>query len=166
MLARTFFLLSRYAQHSIRSSLGLDIKSDDEIGSGKLGLHNLHLDGSVSSASTSTNTLDTSEAEVRSPGLITSLDIMLPKVCEALVLVTQCMVTVAIEAEDNAVHMGLQEDDDPKTNMKNYFNEVRTSGIGIIESLIGECRVQSAFTDTTTLVLMAFSFVLFLEITG
>lgn len=92
----------------------------------------------MSPASSSTNNMESPDTQIQTPGSLKSLDVMLPKVCEALVLVTQCMVTVAIEAEENAVRLGLQEDISPKTNMKSYLNEARTSGVGVAECLIGE----------------------------
>lgn len=89
------------------------------------------------------NHTGSTEEQTQSPGSLRNLDVMLPKTCEALVLVTQCMVTIAIEAEENAVHVGLEDDNSPTTNMKNYFIEARTSGAGVVESLIGElCAIR------------------------
>lgn len=59
------------------------------------------------------------------------LDVMLPKVCEALVLVAQCMVTTALEAE---AYTG----GSPTQNPKKYFNEARLSKLGLVESLVGK----------------------------
>lgn len=57
------------------------------------------------------------------------LDALLPKVCEALVLVTQCIVTVCLEAEENPAMSG-------RDKLKDNFNENQV--VGIVESLIGE----------------------------
>lgn len=138
MLTRAFFSLSRYAQDSIRQSLGLDIKKLDDNHSDQSDRSHTGSERPLSSSSSSTHTAGSQEAQNQSLGSLKNLDVMLPKACEALVLVTQCMVTIAIEAEEYAVQMGLQEDASPRTNMRNYFNEARTSGVGVAESLIGE----------------------------
>ncbi|KAG5647901.1 hypothetical protein DXG03_007825 [Asterophora parasitica] len=60
------------------------------------------------------------------------LDVMLPKVCEALVLVTQCVVTITLEANSNW-------DRSLEPNLKAYFNGTRSSnGDGVVKSLIGD----------------------------
>ena len=73
---------------------------------------------------------------------LAELDARLPKVCEALVLITQCIVTISLEAEDQK--MLLQEGRSTVTNFKNmkeYFNEKKSSdNQGIVESLIGLYR--------------------------
>ncbi|KAF9453597.1 hypothetical protein P691DRAFT_658323 [Macrolepiota fuliginosa MF-IS2] len=145
MLTRAFFSLSRYAQNSIRHSLGLGIKKDNDTNSNQSGHRRGRSDSSVSSTSSSTNNMGSSNTQTQSTGPLRSLDVMLPKVCEALVLVTQCMVTIAIEAEENAVQMDIQEDASPRTNMKNYFNEARMSGVGVVESLIELLRLLDIF---------------------
>jgi hypothetical protein len=48
------------------------------------------------------------------------------------------MVTVAIEAEEYVDQIGVQEDNSPKAIVRNYFIEARPSGVGVVESLIGE----------------------------
>lgn len=120
MLTRAFFSLSRYAQISIHHSLGLDDQSGQS--------------GSISLTSNHTGSPETLS---RSFGSLKSVDVMLPKACEALVLVTQCMATIAIEAEENAVYLGLEDTNNPKTNMKNYLIEAQASDFGVVENLIG-----------------------------
>jgi ataxin-10 len=70
-------------------------------------------------------------------GTPAELDVMLPKVCEALVLVTQCVTTIALEAEE---HKGVQFAEGSVasiSNMKDFFIDVRYSSQGLIENLIG-----------------------------
>ena len=66
------------------------------------------------------------------------LDVMLPKVCEALVLVTQCIITVCLEAEEQQTRLeeGVSTFTD-FTNMKSYYIQKKHDGYGIVESLIG-----------------------------
>jgi ataxin-10 len=66
------------------------------------------------------------------------LDVMLPKVCEALVLVTQCIITVCLEAEEQQTRLeeGISTLVD-FTNMKEYYIQKKHDGYGIVESLIG-----------------------------
>lgn len=135
MLTRAFFSLSRFAQDSIRHSLGLVITTVDDNHSGKSEPSHVASEGSLSPVFSSTRTPGSQEAQDQS---LQSLDVMLPKVCEALVLVTQCMVTIAIEAEEYVDQTGVLEEDSPKANVRNYFIEARPSGFGVIESLIGE----------------------------
>lgn len=68
---------------------------------------------------------------------------MLPKVCEALVLVTQCITTIALEAEE---HQGKQFQDGTigsLSNMKDFFIDVRFSSQGLVENLIGTSELAS-----------------------
>jgi ataxin-10 len=62
---------------------------------------------------------------------------MLPKVSEALVLVTQCIVTVTLESpsesEDGEVRSAVL-----KQNSQDFFNEARSADQGMVESLTGK----------------------------
>jgi len=71
------------------------------------------------------------------------LDVMLPRVCEALVLITQCIVTITLEA-DQQKHLEAQNDR-PEQNMKTFFNKMRSSGQGLVESLIELLRLLDLF---------------------
>ncbi|EKM81810.1 hypothetical protein AGABI1DRAFT_118880 [Agaricus bisporus var. burnettii JB137-S8] len=142
MLTRAFFSLSRFAQDSIRHSLGLVITTVDDNHSGKSEPSHVASEGSLSPVFSSTRTPGSQEAQDQS---LQSLDVMLPKVCEALVLVTQCMVTIAIEAEEYVDQTGVLEEDSPKANVRNYFMEARPSGFGVIESLIELLRLLDKF---------------------
>jgi ataxin-10 len=62
----------------------------------------------------------------------------LPKVCEALVLVTQCVVTLCLEAEEHRARVENGSSTyDEFTNMKDYFNRKKYQENGMVESLIG-----------------------------
>lgn len=62
------------------------------------------------------------------------LDVMLPKVCEALVLVTQCIVTITLGADEpEHTDQGVKSE----YNLKSFFNETRSNDRGLVESLIG-----------------------------
>jgi len=143
MLARAFFSLSRYAQVSIHHSLGLDdINQSDR--------KRTESERSISPASATDHT--GSPGTLNQPlGSLKNIDVMLPKVCEALVLVTQCMVTIAIEAEEEDAEI-------LKNNMMNYFIEAQTSGLGIVENLIGEyhlCVLKMAMSDASLVTLLS-----------
>jgi len=148
MLTRAFFSLSRYAQISIRHSLGLDdINQSDRKCAGS--------ERSISPAPATSNT-GSPETLNHSLGSLKNIDVMLPKACEALVLVTQCMVTIAIEAEEDTAHPGREDTRNPKSNMMNYFIEAQTSGLGIVENLIGEYHLCASKTVTSPLMEVSF----------
>jgi ataxin-10 len=68
---------------------------------------------------------------------------MLPKVCEALVLVAQCIVTIILGADEpkHTQDQGVKAE----YNLKTFFNETRSSDRGLVESLIGACSFALAF---------------------
>ncbi|KIY52926.1 hypothetical protein FISHEDRAFT_34347, partial [Fistulina hepatica ATCC 64428] len=78
-----------------------------------------------------------SDAHVSHPP--TELDMKLLKVCEALVLVTQCIVTIALEAEPrNTSRTDLSD-------LKTYFIDARDGKQGLVETLIETLRLLDAF---------------------
>ncbi|KAK2463664.1 hypothetical protein APHAL10511_004415 [Amanita phalloides] len=70
------------------------------------------------------------------------LDISLPRACEALVLLTQCMVTISLAAEEQALHLS---DESSRTNLKNYLSEQQDEKQGIVESLVELLRLLDLF---------------------
>ncbi|TFK74928.1 hypothetical protein BDN72DRAFT_832639 [Pluteus cervinus] len=66
------------------------------------------------------------------------LDILLPKVCEALVLVTQCITTISLQSEEYRTDYleCSPASDGPDIVPKDYFNEITEGGQGIIEDII------------------------------
>ncbi|KAJ7224451.1 spinocerebellar ataxia type 10 protein domain-containing protein [Mycena pura] len=71
---------------------------------------------------------------------LSSLDVMLPKVGEALVLVTQCIVTTALESSDQCMQLkGLEQ------SSQDFFNDARSADQGILESLVELLRLLDMF---------------------
>lgn len=66
---------------------------------------------------------------------------MLPKVCEALVLVAQCMITITLEPRSTAAAPTGSPPDSPKA----YFNTTRMDNRGLLESLIELLRLLDLF---------------------
>ncbi|KAG6850778.1 hypothetical protein H0H93_008816 [Arthromyces matolae] len=62
------------------------------------------------------------------------LDVMLPKACEALVLVTQCIVTITLDSEGENTDERCVDPSEP--NLKTFFLETRSDDGGIVEILI------------------------------
>ena len=59
------------------------------------------------------------------------LDVMLPKVCEALVLITQCIITLVLVTEETHAPV----------KMRGIFNSIQSEySTGLVESLIGMIR--------------------------
>ena len=108
MLGMCFFSLSSYAQSALRRSLGSPMSQSFP---------------------------ENIETGILPPE---ELDVMLPKVCEALVLVSQCMVTLVLDAEQNdsdatpkVVAVG------PANLPKAMFVDLKTEHHGLDESLVG-----------------------------
>ena len=105
MLLEVFFGLSRYAQQAIRRALGPKASSGDT---------------SVSPGGVKIEV--TSSADTEPPH---EVDLLLPKVCEALVLVTQCIITITLDGEEG-------------NELRAQLNEARSgAGEGLAESLLG-----------------------------
>lgn len=145
-MAKRFFSLSEYAQNAMQRSLGMvpkakkvDIAGDDSP------MERTSSDSS-SSSEKSPNLSPSPPTYAAAPATAASLsafpqelDVMLPKVCEALVLVTQCIVTICLEAEEHQTR--LEEGTSTYTaftNMKGYYILKKHGDIGVIENLIGQ----------------------------
>jgi ataxin-10 len=112
MLSETLFGLTAYAQQAIRRALGP--KASDGPSSALSGVVNVEV---------------TSEVTAQPH----ELDLLLPKVCEALVLITQCITTITLEEEDD-----VDDDVDVDNELKAFFNGAQSEGgEGLIESLLG-----------------------------
>lgn len=112
MLSKTFFSLSSYAQSSIQNSL----------------------QPSKPDPAASITSPNVTRAAFEPPS---SLDVMLPKVSEGLVLVTQCIVTITLESLE--IDAGLGQ------NSQEFFNEARWADQGIIECLTELLRLLDLF---------------------
>lgn len=114
MLSGTFFTLTTYAQQAIRQALGPRAS-----------------DGPSSPFPEAVNV----EVHLEAVEPLQELDMLLPKVCEALVLVTQCIITITLEEEDTGGNMWA---DDTVGVLKVVFNDARSEGgDGLVESLLG-----------------------------
>ncbi|KAG7443626.1 uncharacterized protein BT62DRAFT_934862 [Guyanagaster necrorhizus] len=71
------------------------------------------------------------------------LDVVLPKVCEALVLVSQCIVTVTLDAEKETVSS--RTPSSSPQNIRAFFNELRSENHSLAESLIELLRLLDRF---------------------
>jgi len=127
-LARRFFGLSEYAQKAMHRSLGM---TPYETGRIKLPLRSFDSVSSDSDLEDGGNFDKTSALQ--------QINLMLIKVCEGLVLVTQCMVTLCLESEmqRERVEKG-QSTLTHYVDMKDFFNSKKYSESGMVEGLIGE----------------------------
>lgn len=128
-LAKRFFTLSNYAQTAMQRALG-NPKSSSPSSPPKPNAR--HGNGEPSGASSSSSAHE-------SP---TELDVMLPKVCEALVLATQCVTTIALEAEEQQGKQFQQGSIGTLSNMKDFFIDVRYSSQGLVENLVGASQMS------------------------
>jgi ataxin-10 len=129
MLSENFFGLTAYARQAIRGALGSNAS-----------------DGSSFGFSSVVNVEATSE--VISPPQ--EPDSRLPKVCEALVLITQCIVTITLEEEEDHSHAS-ERDDNNVNRSKTFYNEARSDGgDGLIESLLGFPIISILYLHTHT----------------
>lgn len=128
-LTKRFFTLSLYAQTAMERALGLKPKASSS--STSSAPPNPSQVGGAGNGESSTAS--------GQHGPPSELDVMLPKVCEAMVLVTQCVTTIALEAEE---HQGKQRQaasaEEVISNMKDFFIDVRYSSQGLVENLIGK----------------------------
>lgn len=106
MLAKCFLDLSAYATKAVRRSLR-----------------------STSHSPSSPPDIPSDDHKLFPP---TELDMMLPKVCEALVLVTQCIITITLEEGENELR-----DAALGHSWKAFFSETCSDG-GIVENLLGK----------------------------
>ncbi|SJL03760.1 uncharacterized protein ARMOST_07117 [Armillaria ostoyae] len=116
MLGTCFFSMSSYSQRAIRRSLGSPSSE--------------HFSPAINLPSDM----------ILPPA---ELDVMLPKVCEALVLVSQCIVTVTLDAEKETFNHGT-----PSASLQNiraFFNELRFENHSLAESLIELLRLLDRF---------------------
>lgn len=67
-------------------------------------------------------------------GAPAELDVLLPKVCEALVLVSQCIVTLLLDDEKDP---STPNPSTPQPPLKTFFNSLRSESHRLDESLVG-----------------------------
>jgi len=118
MLSETFLSLSSYAQEAIRRALGPKASDGPSLSSLNIEV--------ISEPATPPH----------------ELDLLLPKVCEALVLVTQCIVSITLADEDDATVWI----DNEGNELKTLFNEaISERGEGLVESLLELLRLLDLF---------------------
>ncbi|PSS31029.1 hypothetical protein PHLCEN_2v2442 [Hermanssonia centrifuga] len=84
------------------------------------------------------------------PRPLEELDLLLPKICEALVLVSQCLISLTLYSEERFSAAGTCAGKEPKLrrfeeHLKDYVNDsMSPAGEGSIECLIG-AKVLSGF---------------------
>lgn len=118
MLSDIFFKLTAYAQHAIRRALGPNASDGPSFSSPAI--------------------------HVTVPPMLSpqELDLLLPKVCEALVLVSQCIITITVDEDDDD---GLAEGE--FKGLRAFYNDARSErGEGLLESLLGQCASGHSFT--------------------
>lgn len=125
MLAKCFLDLSAYARQAVERSLRPPGHSG------------------ASPSIVEVQVDDPSTPKPARPDPPAELDVMLPKVCEALVLVTQCIVTITLEADQAKVDQN--QDMTPEPDLKAFFNETRSSDGGVVEALIDLLRLLDLF---------------------
>jgi ataxin-10 len=135
LLTTKFFSLTNYAQESIRRALDSN-KSRSQSNSLVTPCDNRP--GVETHASAS--------GRLSEHGHLNELDLLLPKVCEALVLVTQGLVSLALFSEEmlNSKSPTVRTDDLPSYPMETRFKDkmncaVSEQGVGLVEALIGSC---------------------------
>lgn len=119
-------MFSDYAQRAIHKSLGMTpMKTSKK--------SETTVRDSVSSGS------ESSRSELRDKSsALQEINLMLPKICEALVLVAQCIVTVSLEAEEQQIRLeNGKSTPENYTDVKKYFNRKKYQESGLVESLIG-----------------------------
>ncbi|KAL0953516.1 hypothetical protein HGRIS_004740 [Hohenbuehelia grisea] len=143
MLSKCFFTMAQYMQVAIRRLPGIDEPHVTGAQSG-----GAVIDGGPISASGSQTPAAQSQTTVQ-----TGSEALLPKVCEALVLVTQCMSSITLEPEEREPSPPPAQDLEKSPNLtstrnarsfaslQEYFNETRYAGQGTVECLIDLLRI-------------------------
>ncbi|OJT09608.1 Ataxin-10 -like protein [Trametes pubescens] len=136
VLTDAFFALSTYAQDAIQRALGS-------------GGHTSPPREAHSNPPSSTE----EEQSDAAPPPLQNLDLLLPKVCEALVLVTQCLTTVALRAEEAAATAARPGGTQPMhLSPKDLLVAAASerSGPRLVESLIETLRLVDVFVPRIT----------------
>ncbi|KAJ3878910.1 spinocerebellar ataxia type 10 protein domain-containing protein [Lentinula edodes] len=119
MLSNLFFSLSTYAQTAMRRSL---LSSDS----------NVVPDHSI-------------DVDVQGPPA--ELDVLLPKVCEALVLTAQCIITITLAAHSYHHSSPTSSNSTASTHesIHAFFNQIHLEGVGLVENLVELLRLLDRF---------------------
>ncbi|KAH8093304.1 spinocerebellar ataxia type 10 protein domain-containing protein [Cristinia sonorae] len=149
LLVSVFFALSLNAQHSIRRALGMN-------------------DEAISNPQSSFAAAAAAEPPTASPSgdsqaaSLQEVDLLLPKICEALVLTTQCLVSLCLLSEEksNTIHVASERREDrlhttdgaaSAGSLKGFVGiAVSTNGCGFIETLIETLQLFDLFLPRIT----------------
>ncbi|KAF9563954.1 hypothetical protein CPC08DRAFT_299078 [Agrocybe pediades] len=148
-LAKRFFAFSEYAQKAMQRSLGMVPtdrgKTDGGVSNGASASSSESVASSSKSASGQPSS-SSSPSQSGSPDIPQELDVMLPKVCEAIVLITQCIITICLEAEEQQTRLDNGFPNvAPFTNMKNYFILKKHGDVGVVEDLVELLHLLDVF---------------------
>lgn len=147
ILASIFLTLSNYGRQSLYRSVG---SSNFTAGSPTTQLHTSprsSKSGGLPANSSTASPLPV-EANLTSPTIGQSpevsipfeLDVLLPKVCEAIVIVTQCITTISLQSEDHResyLHSIPGKSHLDRYIPKDYYNLTTLDGEGFAEHIIG-----------------------------
>ncbi|OBZ74211.1 hypothetical protein A0H81_05856 [Grifola frondosa] len=144
MLSHTFLLLSSYVQGSIERSLGPRTANSGDT-------TKLHVaDQEAGSPRAESDAIDhaaPSSGSDSSPLAPQELDLLLPKVCEALVLVTQCLTSITLRAEEAECTYTRSAGPEaqlgaPLSPKQVLATAVTSDGRGLVEILTGAWRTN------------------------
>ncbi|KAI0708877.1 spinocerebellar ataxia type 10 protein domain-containing protein [Cerioporus squamosus] len=157
MLTETWMSLATYAQGALKRALGSQVTLPaDESGAAtasKEGESSPLSDGGTETMSMHTPRV--SDQGNQDSGTTTSqlqeLDLLLPKVCEALVLVTQCLTTIALRAEEAGSSRPTSDGGTASPSPRTFMVAASTStGQGFVESLVETLRLIDLFVPRIT----------------
>ncbi|KAJ4473682.1 spinocerebellar ataxia type 10 protein domain-containing protein [Lentinula aciculospora] len=91
------------------------------------------------------STPDIGPDDIRGPPA--ELDLLLPKVCEALVLTAQCIITISLAAHSHHHESPTSSNSTASTheNIYVFFNQVHFEGVGLVETLVEILRLLDKF---------------------
>ncbi|KAJ3720947.1 spinocerebellar ataxia type 10 protein domain-containing protein [Lentinula raphanica] len=76
------------------------------------------------------------------------LDVLLPKVCEALVLTAQCIITITLASHGSHQRTSPSSSNSTASRTENiheFFNQVNAEGVGLVENLVELLRLLDRF---------------------
>ncbi|KAH7872988.1 spinocerebellar ataxia type 10 protein domain-containing protein [Lentinula edodes] len=119
MLSNLFFSLSTYAQTAMRRSLLPSVP----------------------------NAVQDHSIVVDVQGPPAQLDVLLPKVCEALVLTAQCIITITLAAHSHHHSSPTSSNSTASTHesIHAFFNQIHLEGVGLVENLVELLRLLDRF---------------------
>jgi len=139
MLLSVFLSLTAYAQQAIRRALGISLTTGSSVPRSTPDDSPYH---TFKSSGADAGNQQSSEP-TQEP--LQQLDLLLPKVCEALVLVSQCLITMLLNAEEGA------SDISNEISMKESISTATSrDGQGLVESLVETLRLLDSFIPRIT----------------